>query len=118
MSSIPPERRDGSRLDLQLRVRYATLDQATMGEAEATDVSAHGLRIESRKELAPGTRLNVELDDGQGHAEKGTAEVTWCRQRKTPSGKEVFDLGLKLDQDWIRGASGPLAQALRVVFGL
>lgn len=113
-----PERRDSSRLDLHVRVRYSLPAQGISGEADATDVSRSGLRIESRQELPQGTRLDVELDDGQGHLEAGKAEVTWCRPRRSPAGgRTLYDVGLRLDQDWLKGATGPLAMALKTVLG-
>ena len=39
------ERRDGPRIDLRLRVRYAA--ESLAGEAEASDLSPSGLRFES-----------------------------------------------------------------------
>ena len=110
------ERRDGSRLDLQLRVRYVPVGGGPAGEGEATDVSPHGLRVESSTEPTSGTRLDVELDDGFGQSEKGSATVTWCRPRKTSSGKALFDFGLRLDDDWLTGERGPLGKALAKLF--
>ncbi|MEW5855474.1 MAG: PilZ domain-containing protein [Myxococcota bacterium] len=109
------DRRDGGRLDLQLRIKYAG-DQGDSGEAEATDVSPRGARIECRAPLAVGTRLNFQLDAGDGQGVKGAGEVTWCRPRKSPTGKTVYDVGLRFDDDWLKKDRGPLGRALARFF--
>lgn len=111
MNSIT-KRRDGARLDLQLRVRYAAPEAHIEGEGEATDVSARGARLECREEIKDGTRLSFELDAGDGNAIHGMGTVTWCRLRATPAGKQVWDAGVRFDDDWLKGERGPLARAL------
>jgi hypothetical protein len=103
-------------LDLMLRVRYTPVGGGPGGEGEATDVSPHGLRVESKSKPTPGQRLDVELDDGSGQSEKGAGAVTWCRPRQTASGKTVHEFGLRLDEDWLTGERGPLGKALAKLF--
>lgn len=114
--SKPSERRDGARLDLQLRVKYAEDGGPASGEGEATDVSPRGARIEAREPLAQGSRLTFTLDAGDGQGVKGTGSVTWCRPRAAPGGKTVYDVGVRFDDDWLRGDRGPLANALSRFF--
>lgn len=112
MSSKSSERRDGGRLDLQLRVRYAVQGGVLTGEGEATDVSPHGARIECKEPLTEGQRLQFTLDAGDGQGVTGSGEVTWCRPRALPSGRTVYDAGVRFDREWLRGDRGPLARAL------
>jgi hypothetical protein len=95
---------------MQLRVRYSGAN--AHGEGEATDVSPRGARIESRTEVAPGTRLSFELDSGDGQSVKGLGEVTWCRPRQSLGGRTVYDLGVRFEADWLKGDRAPLARAL------
>ncbi|MBI5493883.1 MAG: PilZ domain-containing protein [Deltaproteobacteria bacterium] len=106
------ERRDGARLDLQLRVRFESSAGGPEGEGEATDVSPRGARLECRSELKEGTRLTFTLDAGDGRGVKGHASVSWCRPRHTPGGKTVYDVGVRFDDDWLKGERGPLGRAL------
>jgi hypothetical protein len=99
-------------------VHYAALHGGSAGVAEATDVSPRGLRVESQTALVPGTRLNLELDDGLGHGGNGAGEVAWCRPRQTPGGRTVYDIGLRLDDAWVRGEGSPLLSALARIFGV
>lgn len=112
MSSKSSERRDGARLDLQLRVRYAVQGGGGGGEGEATDVSPRGARIECREPLKEGQRLSFTLDAGDGQGVTGNGEVTWCRPRATVAGKTVYDAGVRFDDDWLKGDRGPLGRAL------
>lgn len=106
------ERRDGARLDLQLRVRWALQDGTVSGEGEATDVSPRGARLECREALKEGHRLSFTLDAGDGQGVTGTGQVTWCRGRGTAGGRTVYDVGVRFDDDWLKGDRGPLGRAL------
>ena len=113
------ERRDGPRIDLRLRVRWSaqTSSGPVSGEAEATDVSPKGLRLESEHNLDNGTDLDLRVDVG-GDADELVArgKVMWCRTHKSPTGRDVFDVGVAFESDWLARDRGPLGQALARIF--
>ncbi len=110
------ERRDGPRIDLRLRVRFE--GDGTSGEAEASDVSPRGLRLESEGSVEPGTVLNMTLDAGDDEELTGTGRVTWCRARKSHAGRDMFDIGVHFDHDWLAQDRGPLGTALARIFAM
>lgn len=114
------ERRDGPRIDLRLRVRYEAGDAALMvqGEAEASDVSPKGLRLESDKPVEKGTALKLHVDAGEVEELEATGYVTWCRPRETPTGKTIYDLGVAFESDWLAKDRGPLGSALARIFAM
>ena len=85
MENAVTPRRDGQRIDLRLRVRYSA--DESRGEAEASDVSPHGLRLESDRALPLGARLQLHVDAGDGPPTPVTAQVMWCREHLSPTGK-------------------------------
>ena len=113
------ERRDGPRLDLRLRVRYAA-DDLVAHEAEASDVSPHGLRLESDAPVAAGTALRLSVDDDDDARDElmATGTVTWCRPRASPTGKPQYDVGVRFNEDWLARERGPLGRALARVFAM
>jgi Tfp pilus assembly protein PilZ len=120
MSTSPvssSERRDGPRIDLRLRVRYhsGTVD----GEAEASDVSPKGLRLESELPVVVGTEMNLVIDVG-GDTDELTAggTVMWCRERPSPTGRMMYDVGVSFESDWLQHDRGPLGQALARIFAM
>lgn len=114
------ERRDGPRIDLRLRVRYEAGDPAlaVAGEAEASDVSPKGLRLESDKAVEKGTALKLHVDAGEVEELEATGYVTWCRPRASPTGKTVYDLGVAFESDWLAKDRGPLGSALARIFAM
>lgn len=114
------ERRDGPRIDLRLRVRYEAGDASLMvqGEAEASDVSPKGLRLESDKPVEKGTALKLHVDAGEVEELEATGYVTWCRPRETPTGKTIYDLGVAFESDWLAKDRGPLGSALARIFAM
>lgn len=114
------ERRDGPRIDLRLRVRYQAGDAALMvhGEAEASDVSPKGLRLESDKAVDKGTLLKLHVDAGEVEELEATGYVTWCRPRESPTGKTVYDVGVAFESDWLTRDRGPLGSALARIFAM
>lgn len=110
------ERRDGPRIDLRLRVRYEAGDVS--GEAEASDVSPKGLRIESEKPVAKGTALKLTVDAGEAEELSTVGTVTWCRAHTTPMGKTLYHLGVAFESDWLARDRGPLGSALARIFAL
>lgn len=115
------ERRDGPRIDLRLRVRWSAQTAAgpVSGEAEASDVSPKGLRLESEHNLENGADLDLRVDVG-GDADELVArgKVMWCRTHKSPTGRDVFDVGVSFDSDWLARDRGPLGSALARIFAL
>jgi hypothetical protein len=116
MTTKSPERRDGPRIDLRLRVRYEAGDAA--GEAEASDVSPKGLRLESDKPVDKGTVLKLHVDAGEVEELEATGHVTWCRPRPSPTGKTMYDLGVAFESDWLARDRGPLGSALARIFAM
>jgi hypothetical protein len=114
------ERRDGPRIDLRLRVRYEAGDPtlSVAGEAEASDVSPKGLRLESDKAVEKGTALKLHVDAGEVEELEATGYVTWCRPRASPTGKTVYDLGVAFESDWLAKDRGPLGSALARIFAM
>jgi hypothetical protein len=115
------ERRDGPRIDLRLRVRWSAQTAAgpVSGEAEASDVSPKGLRLESEYHLDNGADLDLRVDVG-GEADELVArgKVMWCRTHKSPTGRDVFDVGVAFESDWLARDRGPLGQALARIFAM
>jgi hypothetical protein len=116
MENQATPRRDGQRIDLRLRVRYAAAE--AQGEAEASDVSPHGLRLESDQPIPMGTRLKLQVDAGDGPPSNLAAQVMWCRAHQTPTGKTVHDVGLHLESAWLTPDMGRLGAALSRLFAL
>jgi Tfp pilus assembly protein PilZ len=110
------ERRDGPRIDLRLRVRYSAGDAA--GEAEASDVSPKGLRLESEIAVATGTELKLHVDAGEAEELEAVGYVTWCRPHTSPTGKQVYDVGVRFESDWLARDRGPLGSALARIFAM
>jgi hypothetical protein len=110
------ERRDGPRIDLRLRVRYEAAGAA--GEAEASDVSPKGLRLESDKPVEKGTQLKLNVDAGEVEELEAVGYVTWCRPHTTPTGKTVYDVGVSFESDWLARDRGPLGSALARIFAM
>ena len=116
-TSKSPERRDGPRIDLRLRVRYSS--GTVNGEAEASDVSPKGLRLESEHKVDIGTQMNLAVDVGADADEMVAAGcVMWCRERPSPTGRTVYDVGVAFDSDWLSKDRGPLGQALARLFAM
>jgi hypothetical protein len=110
------ERRDGPRIDLRLRVRYEAGE--TTGEAEASDVSPRGLRLESDKPVPAGTALKMHVDAGEAEELEANGYITWCRPRASPTGKQLYDLGVSFESDWLAKDRGPLGSALARIFAM
>lgn len=115
------ERRDGPRIDLRLRVRWSaqTAVGPVSGEAEASDVSPKGLRLESEHKVDNGAALDLVVDVG-GDADELTAlgKVMWCRERESPTGRQLYDVGVAFESDWLAQDRGPLGQALGRIFAM
>ncbi len=115
------ERRDGPRIDLRLRVRWSAQTAAgpVSGEAEASDVSPKGLRLESEHKVDNGADLDLVVDVG-GDADELTAlgKVMWCRERESPTGRQLYDVGVAFESDWLAQDRGPLGQALARIFAM
>ncbi len=115
------ERRDGPRIDLRLRVRWSspTANGIVSGEAEASDVSPKGLRLESEHEVDNGAALDLVVDVGGEHDELVAAgRVMWCRERESPTGRQIYDVGVAFESDWLSKDRGPLGQALARIFSM
>ena len=110
------ERRDGPRIDLRLRVRYEAA--GVDGEAEASDVSPKGLRLESDKPVEKGTALKLHVDAGEVEELEAVGYVTWCRPRPSPTGKTMYDVGVAFESDWLAKDRGPLGSALARIFAM
>jgi hypothetical protein len=117
MAAKPSERRDGPRIDLRLRVRYQVGDDV-LGEAEASDVSPKGLRLESEKPVEKGTQLKLHVDAGEVEELECMGQVTWCRSHVSPTGKTLYDLGVAFESDWLARDRGPLGSALARIFAM
>ncbi len=115
------ERRDGPRIDLRLRVRWSAQTSAgqVSGEAEASDVSPKGLRLESEHHVDAGASLDLVVDVG-GDADELTAlgKVMWCRERESPTGRHLYDVGVAFESDWLAKDRGPLGSALARIFAM
>jgi len=107
------ERRGGPRLDLRLRVKFA---QGLYPEAEATDISPGGARLESRVPIEADTKLNLELDAGDGETVDAVGTVCWCRPRKGVSLRKLYDIGIRFDSEWLAARRGKLGRALGRIF--
>lgn len=121
-SSKASERRDGPRIDLRLRVRWSALSSGgtVTGEAEASDVSPKGLRLESEHKVDMGSALSLNVDVG-GDVDVelvAAGKVMWCRERTTPTGKVIYDVGVAFESDWLAKDRGPLGQALARIFAM
>ncbi|MFZ9889971.1 MAG: PilZ domain-containing protein [Myxococcota bacterium] len=112
------ERRDGPRIDLRLRVRWSAAGGTVSGEAEASDVSPRGLRIESEHRVDEGAELIVVIDAGDEESLEARGAVTWCKTRSSPLGRTLYDLGVQFDTDWLAQKRGPLGSALARVFAM
>lgn len=115
------ERRDGPRIDLRLRVRWSAQTAAgpVAGEAEASDVSPKGLRLESEYKLDDDATLALKIDIGGDEDELLAAgSVMWCRPRTSPTGKQLWDVGVAFESDWLAKDRGPLAKALARIFAM
>ncbi len=115
------ERRDGPRIDLRLRVRWSaqTSNGPVTGEAEASDVSPKGLRLESEHKVDQGAALALVVDVGGDEDELVAAgSVMWCRERQSPTGKVIYDVGVAFESDWLAKDRGPLGQALARIFAM
>lgn len=110
------ERRDGPRIDLRLRVRYQA--GGAEGEAEASDVSPKGLRLESDKPVEKGTELKLHVDAGEVEELEAVGYVTWCRAHTSPTGKTLYDVGVAFESDWLAKDRGPLGSALARIFAM
>lgn len=110
------ERRDGPRIDLRLRVRYQA--GGAEGEAEASDVSPKGLRLESDKPVDKGTQLKLSVDAGELEELEAVGYVTWCRPHTSPTGKTLYDVGVAFESDWLTKDRGPLGSALARIFAM
>jgi hypothetical protein len=110
------ERRDGPRIDLRLRVRFSW-DELS-GEAEASDLSPRGMRFETPMEVPAGSNLDMTMDAGDEEELKANGRVTWCRLRKSHSGKDMYDVGIALEEDWLAQDRGPLGTALARIFAM
>jgi hypothetical protein len=116
------ERRDGPRIDLRLRVRWSAQTAAgpVSGEAEASDVSPKGLRLESDHKVDMGSALSLNVDVG-GDVDVeliAAGKVMWCRERHTHTGKIIYDVGVSFESDWLAKDRGPLGQALARIFAM
>ncbi|MBM4279975.1 MAG: PilZ domain-containing protein [Deltaproteobacteria bacterium] len=115
------ERRDGPRIDLRLRVRWSAKNDGdnVSGEAEASDVSPRGLRLESEHDVKAGSPLHLIIDVG-GDTEELVAEgqVMWCRHRPSPTGRPLFDIGVSFESDWLAKQRSPLGNALARIFAM
>lgn len=121
-SSKASERRDGPRIDLRLRVRWSALSSGgtVTGEAEASDVSPKGLRLESDHKVDMGSSLSLNVDVG-GDVDVelvAAGKVMWCRERQSPTGKIIYDVGVAFESDWLAKDRGPLGQALARIFAM
>ena len=114
------ERRDGPRIDLRLRVRWSAPGQeGVSGEAEASDVSPKGLRLESEHKLDKDGDLDLVVDvGGDGDELVAKGKVMWCRERGTPTGRPIYDVGVSFESDWLAKDRGPLGQALARIFAM
>jgi Tfp pilus assembly protein PilZ len=112
------ERRDGPRIDLRLRVRWAVPGTDISGEAEASDVSPKGLRLESEKEVDNGAEMILVIDAGDEEALEAKGKVSWCRPRQSPTGKTMWDLGVAFESEWLAQERGPLGNALARIFAM
>lgn len=108
------ERRGGPRLDLRLRVRF--LDDARKPEAEATDISPGGARLESRVPLEAGSTVMLSLDAGDGELVEAEASVAWCRERKGKLLRPLYDIGVRFGSEWLSQDRGKLGRALGRIF--
>ena len=108
------ERRGGPRLDLRLRVKF--LSEDGMPEAEATDISPGGARLESRVAIEPGSIVSMALDAGDGETVVASGEVCWCRPRKGVSLRKLYDVGIRFESEWLAERRGKLGRALGRIF--
>jgi len=109
-------RRDGPRLDVRLHVRWTA--GLGKGEAEASDVSPRGLRLESEQEVTPGTQMEVVVDTGDQGELTAVGLVMWCRPHLTPTQRTVYDVGVRFDAPWATEENGALGRALARVFAM
>ena len=111
------ERRDGPRIDLRLRAQYSA--PGAEGVAEASDVSPRGLRLESENPVDSGSELNLKMDTGDEEEQiEATGHVTWCRPRKSPTGRQLYDIGVHFSTEWLAQDRGPLGNALARIFAM
>ena len=119
------ERRDGPRIDLRLRVRYSVVEGTAdgtylplSGEAEASDVSPKGLRLEGEIGVPVGATVALILEDGGDEKIETEGLVTWCSSRPSPTGRTMFDTGIHFEGEWLSNERGPLATALVKVWSM
>jgi Tfp pilus assembly protein PilZ len=110
--------RHGPRIDLRLRVRWSAEAGAITGEAEASDVSPRGLRLESDHEVKQGSDLTIVIDAGDEENLEAIGKVMWCKPRSSPTGRTMFDLGVAFENDWLAQKRGPLGTALARIFAM
>ncbi len=108
------QRRGGPRLDLRLRVRF--LDDDRKPEAEATDISPGGARLESRVPLDKGSTVKLSLDAGDSEPVEAEATVAWCRERKGKLSRPLYDIGVRFEGEWLSQDRGKLGRALGRIF--
>ena len=108
------KRRGGPRLDLRLRVRF--LDDERKPEAEATDISPGGARLETRVPLEQGSTVKLSLDAGDGEPVEAEATVVWCRERQGKLLHPLFDIGVRFEGEWLSQDRGKLGRALGRIF--
>jgi c-di-GMP-binding flagellar brake protein YcgR len=113
----PPDhqRRLHPRIDLSLEVLYAK-DQAELEQggkhAELFDLSPTGLRIEIEHDVAIQSTLYIRIIGSDDEEFDTLAEVLWARPRQAPSGRKVYDVGLRFEKNLLAQHRGPLATAL------
>lgn len=109
------QRRLHPRIDLSLEVLYA-IDEAQLNQggkhAELFDLSPTGLRIEIEDEVAIQSNLFIRIMGADDEEFDTRAEVLWARPRQIPSGRKVYDVGLRFEKNLLAQHRGPLANAL------
>jgi hypothetical protein len=116
--STASERRDGPRIDLRLRVRFSGAGGKVSGEGEASDVSPRGLRIESDAPVETDSEMTLTVDAGEEESLEAIGKVSWCKERTSPTGKTIYDVGLAFETDWLAQERGPLGTALARIFAM
>lgn len=109
------QRRLHPRIDLSLEVFYGLTQESLAEEAkhaELFDLSPTGLRIEIEDDVSVGETLFIRILGADDEEFDTQAEVSWSRPRQIPSGKRVFDVGLRFEKNLLAQHRGPLANAL------
>jgi Tfp pilus assembly protein PilZ len=88
------------------------------GEGEASDVSPRGLRIESDTAVEAGSEMTMVVDAGGEENLEAVGKVNWCKERSSPTGKKVYDIGLSFETNWLAQQRGPLGTALARIFAM